>query len=129
MPFKIQTFQSDHHSFVVDSWLRSLRDACYRDVDADIFYPEVRVRVHSLLKRPGVSVRVAVKDDDPDTYVGWAAVEGDVLHYVYVKQEARRLGVAKTLLGGLELHRYSHKPRFVTPPRDWTYNPFLGVLK
>lgn len=51
-----------------------------------------------LMTRPQAQVKLAVLDDDYDVVLGWALIEPDVLHYVYVNRENREIGIAKALL-------------------------------
>ena len=43
-------------------------------------------------------VYVATLPDAPDEWIGWIAHHGDIVAYVYVREAARRMGVAAELL-------------------------------
>lgn len=66
--------------------------------------------------------------------VGYAALEPDVVHYVFVKDPYRGKGIAKRLLGELLERRdvrFSHLPahwRKVKIPSSWTFDPFAAWL-
>lgn len=64
--------------------------------------------VDELLSRSTVLVATLLVDPDP---IGWAAYEGDTLHYVYVAPAARRCSVARQLALATRCHSVSH----VTP--------------
>ena len=75
-------------------------------------------------------VFVAVVEDYPDVVLGWTCVAPtDVAHYVYVKHDARRMGIAKELLRGCGLQergvRMTFRPpkalRAVANARGWVY--------
>lgn len=44
------------------------------------------------------TVRIATNPDIPDQIFGWICIDGNRLHYVYVKNRFRRMGIAKKLL-------------------------------
>ncbi len=83
--------------------------------------------IDRLFSLPDVSIRVLQPVDVPGSVVGWSCTQGDVLHYVYVKNRFRREGLATRLLAGLRLSRRSHGTT------DWesfrfaplTYDPYL----
>lgn len=113
-------------AFVVDSWRQSYRSACERQrkLDGDEYFPAASRAINALLARPDVEL-VILGADDPDDYTtvdGWACLEGDTLHYVYVKEDARGMGGAKLLLSGRNITHYSHVARQVDEsrlPESW----------
>ena len=56
-------------------------------------------RINELLERS--TVVMACDPGDPNYILGWAVIEGPVVHYVYVRQALRRARVAQRLLGGV----------------------------
>lgn len=110
--------------FVVDSWVASYRNAHAAGMISMENWAVVMIpEVYKVISRPGVKVLVAYHPDEPkesDAY-GYAVVEhgmrypvrervgrrtekrmveaeGPVVHYVYVKQLYRRMGIARALL-------------------------------
>lgn len=87
---------------ILDSWLRSYHHhsgawlgwLTYEGF-ASLYGPMVR----RILRRS--VVRVARLRSDRCEVVGWAAAEGSVVHYIFVKGIFRREGVARTLLAGM----------------------------
>jgi hypothetical protein len=45
-------------------------------------------------------VHIACTEDDPDTVLGYSIVNGDTLHFVYVKASHRNNGIGKLLTKG-----------------------------
>lgn len=41
---------------------------------------------------------VAIAAESPSVYIGWLSANDDTLEYVYVKRDARRLGIARDLM-------------------------------
>jgi GNAT superfamily N-acetyltransferase len=99
---------TEDHSFVVESWLSSYKTAHAAGLIAMASWREVMVpQIERVLAKPGVQVHVAYhpgeQDRGADLY-GWIAAEPGaepLVHYVYVKQPYRRMGIARGLLGAL----------------------------
>lgn len=62
-------------------------------------------RIDRLISRS--NVLVAYFPEVEDEILGWACIEGDVLHYAYVKAIYRRRGIASGLTGN-RVKIYSH---------------------
>lgn len=79
------------------SWLTS-RQECSR-----YYFKEMNARVERLLERSAVIV--ACNPVDSDHVLGWACASNEggqrVMHYVWVRDAFRRLGIARTMLGAL----------------------------
>lgn len=54
----------------------------------------------ALLKRPLCTIRLAVLTDTTDVVLGWSAQEGKVLHFVFVRANARKRGIGRSLVPG-----------------------------
>lgn len=61
-----------------------------------LFHALHRIAVDQLLPRSDITVACLAEDDD--VIVGWCAVQGRWLHYVCVKPDFQRLGVARLLV-------------------------------
>lgn len=94
-------------AFIADSWLRSYRKSADH-IPGPVYYAEHRHVIEGLL--PKCTVQIAHHAEDVHQILGWCAVQrialqsGNsvwALHYCYVKQPFRRLGIASRLLAGL----------------------------
>lgn len=88
-------------AFIFNSWLKSFRDkGLAKPVCNEVYFSEQHKLVEKLLKR--CTTVIACNPTDPASIYGWACferVEGTfVLHYAYVKQPFRGLGLAKEIL-------------------------------
>jgi GNAT superfamily N-acetyltransferase len=91
--------------FIMSSWLRSFKTSHFAGpIPNDIYWDTYRLAAERILSRPAARLLVAVnpseRDPEHELY-GWLAMEpGEppVVHYVYVKQAFRRMGVARSLL-------------------------------
>lgn len=89
-----------YKAVVLATWLRSLRhgNPFFRDADAKTYWTIYSKVIMALMRRPECVVRVAVLSDEPDVVIGWSAVERNVLHFVYVKHQGRKRGIARSLI-------------------------------
>jgi GNAT superfamily N-acetyltransferase len=98
--FLLRVGRPQDTGFIVHSWRRSRapfvtyrQQICYRRGQDAL--------IAALLERS--VVRVAHEVGEPDTIVGWACGEpaGSLLHWVYVRRQRRRRGVANALIDAL----------------------------
>ena len=100
------------------------------------YISEQKSLINDILSRASTEVRVAVVPDDDDAILGYAVV-GHLktllprIYYVYVKSEARKLGVATSLLEDLKARQvvYTHKPArtlaaVLPKPENWVFSYF-----
>lgn len=84
--------------YVTDTWVK-------RGHDRNERIGAATARVRAILARPDSVLRVACLPDDSDAILGWAVVSSDeppTLHYAYVRKDARKQGIARLLLAGVE---------------------------
>lgn len=88
----------EYKNLVRAPFLNSLRygNDLYKLIDKDAYYLSYGKYIEHLLQRPRSIVSMAALDDG--TILGWALYEGTTLHYVWVKKEVRRQGIAKELI-------------------------------
>lgn len=128
-------------------WKLSYRDSPWARTllwaTSEVYYGWQSRIVDALLVHPECEAWVACWAEDPNTIAGWAVNEGPrVLHYVCVKHEFRRLGIAKRLLAHIEQDNviYTHRmaafpverrgPVVPIPyPASWTYDPRPALRK
>jgi GNAT superfamily N-acetyltransferase len=122
----------DAKSLVYATWLRSYEHSSpmAKNIPRAVFFKEHHKILDGIFER-NPAVRLAVMPDDPSVVFGWAVseprsqvsiVDRDagtmrvdpvaLLHYVYVKPDFRKYGIAKALLADLR------KPFIYT---HWTY--------
>jgi GNAT superfamily N-acetyltransferase len=117
-------------SLVFATWLRSFQanSSFARPISREVFFPAHQLVLERLLARPNVEVHLAVWPDDPNVVFGWSVTEGDCVHYVYVKPDFRKAGLARALLAHRPFAQYSHHTyvlRDLHPKiAHLTYNPY-----
>jgi GNAT superfamily N-acetyltransferase len=130
VPVTLREMVDADRNYVLSSWIRSYagksREA--RDyTDRGAFARDYSPVVQALVARS--RVLIAALTEEPDIIVGWAAVEGETLHYVLVKPRWRQLGVARWLLADFAAlpvaytHTTSDSMRCPVP-ETWTYRRY-----
>lgn len=118
--------------FIHDAWLESFKLSHAAGPIRMTRYREVyRPEIEALFLRPGFQVKVAFNVEDPTQVFGFIAFEesvsrGHVVHFVYVKNYCRRLGIATGLLRSVGLEAtdpfvYTYKtPAATKLAQKWT---------
>jgi GNAT superfamily N-acetyltransferase len=135
--FCIRGYRAADADFVHKAWLYSNRfSPRVRGMTTKVYHGEWERIIARLVARS--TVNVAHAPEDEEGLLGFACYElggtVPIVHQVYVKGEARRLGVATALLSSLLGHAavYTHMPvvRWLMPdcartriPKAWYYNP------
>jgi hypothetical protein len=143
----VRSMLDGERSWVIDSWKRSY---C-KSWDAltypsfDVFMGDYAPVIVDLIER--APVVVAHLKDEPLAAVAWACLDGDTLHYAYVKRRWRQVGVCRWFMGQLGLLdrpiEYTHRTRLcerehkngirieaaVEIPKSWQYRRFKAWRK
>jgi GNAT superfamily N-acetyltransferase len=145
-PFVVRAEKPDDRRFVLSTWKRAEAE-CSAHTEGRHFGPLQEQMMAAVLGRASTRVIIASPEGDDDAIAGWACISDDahpIVYYVYVRPEARRIGIAKMLLGGLTLERndvlYTARPARVRTesgwgpspvpiPKDWRYMPRLNFLE
>lgn len=85
----------DDLGYVIDTWGRSLRGE-YPDARTTDFVDGVKRGIARRLQ--DARVLVAYPKAEPSLILGWTCVGHAVIHFVYVRQAYRRLGLARRLI-------------------------------
>jgi len=122
--------------FILESWQSSHSLTTLGREMGPRYISEMKGMINDILDRPSTKIRTAVLPEDDDAILGYAVV-GHLetltprVYFVYVKQEARKLGIAKDLLGDLRDRQtiYTHKPNrtlamMLPKPDLWTFSFF-----
>lgn len=123
---KIRKLKASDLPFIYSTWLRSLYygNEFFGLIGKKVFFDKYKLVLYSLVADNEVQVCCDVQDED--VILGYAVYTPDRLHWVYVKESWRRLGVAKSLVPD-SITSYSHfteTSRRLTP-RGWEFDPFL----
>jgi len=126
MSLRVREGRETDKAFVMDAWRRSFEDApAVRGADRVHFRSEMERTIGRLFRT--ATVRVACDPADEDTIVGFAVFTGPELHYVYVKQAFRKMGIARQLLEGLGIKAYTFRSNHARPVQGWQFTPRFTI--
>ena len=125
-------------AFVISTWIKSYRDAAaMRAVPTPVYNIGMRKRVDKILADPNTTCLIACDSDTPELIFGYIIkAAGNIVHYVYVKSQYRKLGTAHLLIHTLDWSQpifYTHKSASFELERKFKedrqlrtliYNPF-----
>lgn len=98
IPVAIRFGRPSDLPYVADTWAKRGRQPSER-------LGAATARVRAILARSDTVLRIACLPDDSDAILGWAVVSSDdppACVYVYVRKDARKQGLARLLLAGVE---------------------------
>ena len=101
LPIQLRTALAEDVGFIFNSWLKSYRSSdVVKPIMNEVFFAEQHRLIEHLITQH--KVIIACNADNPDQVYGFicaGATEGIfTVHYIYVKQAFRRMGIAKMLL-------------------------------
>jgi hypothetical protein len=96
--WRLRAMKQDDLAYLKDSYKKSYKCA-EPHLPAHIFWPNADAEISNYLR--DVKVIIACAPDDEDYILGYALVEGDVLHYAFVRTSCRGNGVARALVKDL----------------------------
>lgn len=122
-PLRVRAAKAEDMAFIVNAWVWSFYEGSpnLRAADRDHFRTEMTKTIRRVCD--GSEVRVACDPSDENTLVGFAAFTHGTLHYVYVKKDFRRMGVARALLHDVPIRAYSFRTANAKPPPSWRFTP------
>lgn len=116
---------------VYSKWLRSLRHGndFFKLIDSEAYYRYYPNFIKNLLSDSSCIVRLAALTDDHDVVLGLSICRGDILDYVHVQKDHRKMLVASHLVPEA-VHTFTHLTK--TWLRVWNtaqfrhmkFNPF-----
>jgi GNAT superfamily N-acetyltransferase len=119
-------------AFIYSCWLNSYRSDSHigSTCRKSVYYDSYNQVIDRILDEAYTLVRVAVDPNDENVIYGYAVYDPSTIHYVFVKEAFRELGIAASLLEHAlkTTTEYSHRTRCVAEllneHRELTYNPF-----
>jgi len=107
MNIQIRDLTTADEPFVYSTMLRSLYygNSYYNSILQSKFFQMYPIVIRNLIAKS--AVRIACLPDEPDVILGYALLEPNIIHFVYVKEAWRKQGVAKALTT-------DHTAQFVT---------------
>jgi len=139
LPIEIRPIIDSDIAFIFSSWLRAYRNSyAVRDITQNVYYSEQHKIVERCITKGSTLVLSAL--EDPATiygYLNFEIVQGQfVLHFAYIKQDFRKLGLFKSLLkatkhdftgAGLYTHRVPKTFNILESKYNLIYHPYILI--
>jgi len=134
-PFLVRKAIPNDIPFIYATWLNAIKNdsALGLSTTKTLFYESYRLVLDYILSH-NATVLVACKTDEPNVIYGFLVSEDNKLHFCFVKEHFRKLGIARSLFEhsfgkGSPTIYCTHKTKFVEEllrDRSWlVYNPYL----
>ena len=127
----IRPFKEEDHNFILATWLPGLYHggAWYSEVPKDIFMKKYHNYLEQLLKHPNTDIKISCLNSDNEIIIGYAVLAKlpQALHWIYVKNDFRKIGVANKLIpDDVKVATHVSKAGLVImKKKGWIYNPFI----
>ncbi len=132
LSFPAAKLPDEYKSIIFAKWLRTFRSGnpLIKSIDTPAFFDQYHKYIEMLLSKPDSVIKLAVLTDTPDVVLGFSVSREDVLDYIYVHKDNRKLGIGRKLfpkgtttmthvtLSALEIWR--NNPKY----KHLKYNPF-----
>lgn len=117
----------DDKAFIYATFLRGLYygNPWFTAINKDSFMATYHKVIDNLLAKPSTKIKIACIKDDPEVILGYSISEPHTLHWMFVKQAWRRLGLAKQLLPD-DIKIVTHLTTIgeKLKPKEWQFDPF-----
>jgi len=142
--YQIRSAKPADINFIYATWLNSQKydTALGLSCRKALFFEQYRLVIDTILASEATQVLVAVLPENEDVILGYLVFQTpDTLHYAFVKEAFRKLGIAKQLIekaypSFLEKNKnlyFSHSSKYAQPIlkkfTNLTFNPFLLYKK
>lgn len=124
----IRPANKDDIPFIYATWLNSYyHDSWARSVKKTIYFDNYKHVIDQLLQDS--EVKVACLPENTNVILGFLVEQLNIVHYCFVKEAFRRMGVAKSLFDHEKAY-ITHITRSFSPilrdhEETFTYNPFI----
>lgn len=96
--FEIRRVEDADHPFIYDSWLKNYaKSPLCSMIESQDFYPAHRRVVTSILERDTTFGFIAHPTGEPGVILGYVIGEPRILHFCFVKQAFRNMGIGRAL--------------------------------
>lgn len=127
--FLIRSFMPEDKNFIYSTWLRGLYfgNDYFGAIPSQVFFSKYSSIVEKVLALNKCEVYVACLPDAKDVILGYAILYPGILHWIFVKDSWRKLGIAKALVPK-DTHSCTHLTMvgtFLKNKYKLIFNPFL----
>ncbi len=100
---EIRDFEEGDRNFIINSWIKCYRKQCL-DIRPDVYFLEHHKIIQSLIGR--CKIKIATNIEDGNQIYGYILYEPlpvTILHFIFVKQTFRNMGIGKKLITDFEV--------------------------
>lgn len=133
--YKVLTFAAHdlpvvYQNLVLSRWMRSLRyGSILKLALPHLYYQNMTQRIQELMDAENADVNLAVLSDDQEIVLGFSVYNENVLHYVHVHKDHRKIGIGTKLIPkGIDSFTYLTDMGHQVWKRhypQWGFDPFL----
>lgn len=124
----IRPMRKEDEGFIFSTWALGLRhgNEIFATIDEPTYFEKYFDIIGRIVSQS--SVRVAALKEDPDVVLGYSVNQGQKLHFVFVKEAWRKLGIATALTHPFE--EFTHYTRLglaiqIEKYPNAKFNPFI----
>lgn len=118
----------EDYNFIMSTWLKGLRygNDFFKSVASKPYFESYHGAIDKLLGSSDVRIQVSCLKEDPSVILGYSIARGEVLDWVYVKQDWRQIGIARSLVpeGVTTVSHWTTLGKKCMP-KTWKINPFV----
>jgi ribosomal protein S18 acetylase RimI-like enzyme len=104
MRVSIRRYEEQDRAYLFNSWLKNYKmsSSFAKRIPNEIFFRNHHLILEHILSKPDTVVLIAHAGEDHNQILGYLAYEdtptGQVIHYVFIKEKFRNLGIARALI-------------------------------
>ncbi len=128
LKIKAVPMTDEHYSFVISNWLKQNLYNGYKPLPERTSY----YKNHQVLIKQVLGGYVAVNNEDSEQFIGFACGSSQVLHFIFVKEIFRKLGIAKMLyekLGSPKTFTHITKDSIKLIDKTFTFDPYQFYME
>lgn len=116
--------------FIYQTWLNSFRyDSWSKATAKSVFFDHYKLVIDEILSNS--KTLIACLPEDEDIILGYLVYESQIIHYIFVKNDFRKYGIAANLVNhSMDLEQpitITHRTKTALPilnNKNWIFNPF-----
>lgn len=128
--YKGSELPEQFRAMIFSKWLRSLRfgNEFFKQIDSDSYYKNYHLFIENLLAKVTCKVRLAIVSETEDVVLGFAVYRTDILDYVHVHKDNRKIGIGTKLIPP-NIFTITHLTKTAQilkdkKYKDWKFDPF-----
>lgn len=125
-------YQITDCNFILATWMKGnyYGSDWFKEIEKKSYYNNYSRYVQKILLKPSVIIAIACLKENPDIILGYSVTEEvsgkNIVHFVYVKDEWRKIGIAKDILPKkIDIITSMTKIAKKLKPKKTVFDPFI----